>query len=280
MKTSFIAFFNKHGIACASDTDKTLYALSKKEPVVIAVTPYSPIPWDDIINAYLRQGDIPLHDDFADYAHDFIQYLTTIESKPQWAQLSDDEANVIFMGFGQDDLFPSAVDVYVRHDEDSRSLQCQYIEKRTIGHDLEAEHCLLGGFELMQPMLYGISETALNAMADRQAENLKKFKQRMTKAFKKAHCPTSIASIPFDTRGPYVGNISGLDQSHQTRLNSAIASFNIEDMVKATETFIDVNGQLEHLKSGCIGNPDSTKELAVITRTEGLVWIKHCLFGL
>ena len=80
MKTSFIAFLNKHGIACASDTDMTLYALSKQEPVAIAVNPYSPIPWDNIINAYLRKGCIPLHDDFRDYARDFAEFLKTVDS--------------------------------------------------------------------------------------------------------------------------------------------------------------------------------------------------------
>ena len=48
MKTSFVAFLNKRGIACASDTDMTLYALSRQEPVALAVNSYSPIPWDFI----------------------------------------------------------------------------------------------------------------------------------------------------------------------------------------------------------------------------------------
>ena len=51
MKTSFVAFLNKRGIACASDTDMTLYALSRQEPVALAVNSYSPIPCDSSINA-------------------------------------------------------------------------------------------------------------------------------------------------------------------------------------------------------------------------------------
>jgi hypothetical protein len=74
--------------------------------------------------------------------------------------------------------------------------------------------------------------------------------------------------------------MSNLDDFQEKRLSTAIGSFNIEDMVKAVETFIDANGQLEHLQGGGIGEPKNTKELAVITRTEGVVWIKHCLFGL
>ena len=280
MTTSFVAFFNKHGIACASDTDMTLYALSKKEPVAIAVTPYSPIPWDKIINAYLRRGDIPLHDDFTDYARDFLQYLTTIEIKKKWSKLTEEEANIIFMGFGQDDLFPSGIDVDMSYDETSNTLQCQHMERRSISHQLKAEHCLLGDFELMQPMLYGISDTALKSLVDRQTEDLKKYKDHMAKAMKKAHCSISLDDFQFDTSDPYIGKMTNLDNNYEKCLSTAIGSFNIEDMVKAVETFIDANDQLEHLRGGGIGEPKSTKELAVITRTEGVVWIKHCLFGL
>ena len=60
MNTSFVAYMNKRGIACASDTDMTMYALSKQEPVALAVNSYSPIPWDTIINDYLDADGIAL----------------------------------------------------------------------------------------------------------------------------------------------------------------------------------------------------------------------------
>jgi hypothetical protein len=44
--------------------------------------------------------------------------------------------------------------------------------------------------------------------------------------------------------------------------------------------FVDSNDQLIHLKNGGKGVLKSTKELAVITRVEGVVWIKHSLYGL
>lgn len=45
MIPSFIALFSKAGIACAADTDHTVFRLSDKYPVAIAVNPDSPIPW-------------------------------------------------------------------------------------------------------------------------------------------------------------------------------------------------------------------------------------------
>ena len=107
MKTSFVAFLNKRGIACASDTDMTLYALSRQEPVALAVNSYSPIPWNFIVNSYLRKGDIQIHELFSDYARDFASYLSTVDTKPSWKYLSSDEQNIIFLGYGSDDVYRS-----------------------------------------------------------------------------------------------------------------------------------------------------------------------------
>lgn len=58
---SFIAIYNQSGIACASDTDNTIYRLSKEKPVAIAICPYSPIPWESIISQYLLKGEPEHH---------------------------------------------------------------------------------------------------------------------------------------------------------------------------------------------------------------------------
>ena len=71
-------------------------------------------------------------------------------------------------------------------------------------------------------------------------------------------------------------NYSGHQMS---RVETAIDSFNIEDLVKVAEDFVDAKVQIDHLKNGGKGELPHTKELAVITRTEGVVWIKHCLYG-
>lgn len=280
MKTNFVAFLNKHGIACASDTDMTLYALSKKEPVALAVNSYSPIPWDSIINAYLRRGDIALHDDFSDYVRDFAEFLKTVKSQKKWAKLTDEEANIIFLGFGQDDLFPSGIDVYVRHNPASNALECELRCESHIDHGFSADYYRLGAFELMQPVLNGISEEAMKSMIDKHTEDMNKYKTRVYAAMKKHDCKTSLDDVEFDEMGAFMNELADMSGCHQRQLSMAIESFNIEDMVKVAETFVDANDQLEHLKAGGFGLPNSTKELAVITRTEGLTWIKHCLYGL
>ena len=51
-------------------------------------------------------------------------------------------------------------------------------------------------------------------------------------------------------------------------------------MVMAAETIVNAEVRLDHLSSGCKTPLNTTREIAVITRTEGLTWIKHSLYAI
>ena len=267
MKTSFVAFLNKRGIACASDTDMTLYALSRQEPVALAVNSYSPIPWDFIINSYLRKGEIQIHETFSDYARDFACYLSTVETKPSWKYLSSDEKNIIFLGYGSDDVFPSAVDIMVKYDEESKKLICDFDIDRGIDHINTSDFFMLSHFENTQPVMYGIIESARQKLIFDAVKGTE-----FEKAVQEVIAEYDSYSFEDVTR-----ELSG---QQMQRVDTAIDSFNIEDLVKVAEDFVDAKVQIDHLKNGGRGDLHYTKELAVITRTEGVVWIKHCLYGI
>ena len=282
MKTSFVAFLNKHGIACASDTDMTLYTLSRQEPVALAVNSYSPIPWDSIINACLRQGEIAKHEIFGDYARDFSNYLSTVKINPAWKNLTEDDGNIIFLGFGTDDVFPSAVDIQVHLDDEASKLICDFNIERGIDHDNETDFYTLTHFENMQPIIYGISDVARSKLIEKQSALIDIFKQRILNAVKGTRFEENIQKklSEYDATTT-IAKITYRQSDFQLeQIGTALDSFNVEDLVKVAEDFVDAKVQLDHLKSGGKGELPHTKELAVITRTEGVVYIKHCLFGL
>lgn len=282
MNTSFVAFLNKEGIACASDTDVTLYTLSRQEPVALAVNSYSPIPWDAIINTYLKKGEIAKHEVFGDYARDFCNYLCSVEVDPAWKKMTEDDRNIIFLGFGTDDVFPSAVDIMVHIDEETDKLVCDFNIERGIDHDNETDFFTLSHFEKTQPIMYGISHAAHLKLIDKQVELIEVFKNRILEAVKETKFEESVRNrlCEYDTEEEFKKHTFKQTYKQLDRINTAIDSFNIEDLVKVVEDFVDAKVQLDHLKAGGKGELPHTKELAVITRTEGLVYIKHCLFGL
>ena len=281
MNTSFVAFMNKRGIACASDTDMTLYALSKREPVAVAVNSYSPIPWDTIINSYLRRGDIALHENFTDYARDFADFLLTVKGSGKWEHLSDDDSNIIFLGYGTDDIFPSAVDIMARYDSIEKKLKCDFKIEFSISHEEDSNFFILSHFENVQSVFLGCDTQIRDKLIEKQAECFKNYKQRVADAFKGTRYEQAVNGFisAYDERQEYANQLGQMVGVHQNHLFTAIESFDIEDLVKVAEMFVDSNDQLIHLKNGGKGVLRSTKELAVITRVEGVVWIKHSLYG-
>ena len=282
MNTSFVAFMNKRGIACASDTDMTLYALSKREPVAVAVNSYSPIPWDTIINAFLKRGDIALHENFVDYVHDFADFLLTVEGNNKWEHLSDDDSNIIFLGYGTEDIFPSAVDIMARYDSTEKKLKCDFNSEFSISHEEDSNFFILSHFENLQSVFLGCNIQIREKLVEKQVDCFKKYEQRVADAFKGTRYEQSVNEFisQYDERQEYANQLRHVVGVHQNHLFTAIESFDIEDLVKVAEMFVDSNDQLIHLKNGGKGVLKSTKELAVITRVEGVVWIKHSLYGL
>ena len=281
MKTSFVAFLNKRGIACASDTDMTLYALSRQEPVALAVNSYSPIPWDSIINAYLRKGDIPLHESFIDYAHDFVNFLPTVDANPKWKTLTDEDRNIIFLGFGSDDVFPAGVDMMVSYDEDTQKLISDYEQLHTIDVNCYSAYFYLSKFDNVQSILFGMSESRRQEIKDMYTDIFHAYQDRIKAAVKNTEYEDDISKYISENNAAetYAEEIDRLCSSQQKDVFMALDSFNVEDLVMVAENYVDSQDQLEHLKT-CGKYPlKQTKELAVITRTEGLTWIKHSLYG-
>jgi hypothetical protein len=70
-----------------------------------------------------------------------------------------------------------------------------------------------------------------------------------------------------------------IDKTYTSVLDG-IETFSVEDMVMAAETIVNAEVRLDHLSSGCKTPLNTTREIAVITRTEGLTWIKHSLYAI
>jgi hypothetical protein len=65
-----------------------------------------------------------------------------------------------------------------------------------------------------------------------------------------------------------------------SRTDMGLNTFSVEDLVTAVETLVNAEVRLKHLLSKGKEYPHLTKEIAVITRIEGLTWLKHSLFAL
>ena len=177
MNTSFLALSNMAGIVCASNEDHTLYQLSKEEPVVIAVDPKSPIPWDSIIDGYKRLGEPLKHTDFSEYAKDFGKYLAAVDiSKPSNPQPNG--YDIIFLGYGTEDIFPSTFDVYVKFNDEGH-LEFGDSDYGKISHDVNVLLNWIGDFDSVATLIYGSTGATKKAMLEKQMEVYETFTKRV-----------------------------------------------------------------------------------------------------
>jgi hypothetical protein len=277
MCPSFIALFTKAGIACAADTDHTIYSLSKEYPVAIAVNPASSIPWERIIEDY-RRLPAQAHPAFQDYGVDFEKYLKTVPFVEGPRHFSEEDAKIILMGFGTEEIFPSGLEIIVGVKDGSLCFQDVTVDK--VCHRDYAFFHLLGNHESISTLLWGSTTQVKQVLYNEQLETFQKYARRVTEKFQGTKYEEYVKKH-LEAYTPAADIESIMQEATEQAVKEwaiGLDSFGVDGMVTAAESLIKANVNLNRLRAGAKDAPVEVREIAVITIPEGLTWIKHSLF--
>lgn len=282
METIFIALTNMSGIACASDRDHTIYQLSKKLPLALAVSPSSPIPWDSIIEQYKLSGGPEEKEEFSDYASHFLTFLSTIPVDRSWQFKSRHDLNIIFMGYGKEDLFPCVYNVILKINPDTNSLEEDFVEYTIISHNQIATINMLGDIEEVYSILFGATTLSKELAYLTLCKKLETYRERLIEKFNDTEYADYVKNklTGFDIEEAAGIKLNSASDNILDKLYSGLDTFSIEDLVTASETLVNAEVRLKHLLFKDKEFPHLTKEIAVVTRIEGVTWLKHSLFAL
>ena len=282
MSTTCIAISNMSGIACASDTDRTIYQLSKTYPLAVAVNPYSPIPWDTIINNYKRLCEPEEKENFEDYAKDFEKFLSSIPVTKDYQGLSIDDSNIIFMGYGKEDLFPQIYDTCISLTNEKWSFDNDRTEIFKVSHQEYANINLLGNLDSVHTLIWGATRDVNDMLLENHLKTFNVYKERVLEKFKGTEFEAFVTKKfeAYDAKQYFMMKMSEAINKTSASVLDGIETFSVEDMVMAAETIVNAEVRLDHLSSGCKTPLNTTREIAVITRAEGLTWIKHSLYAI
>ena len=277
MYPNFFALFNKAGIACAADADHTIFRLSKKLPVAVAINPASRIPWEEILHNYQQAGLLQERLTMADYAEDFNSFLATVPVKNGWEKLPSDELNLIFLGFGSQDIFPSSYDVFAEVNDGALCLDEG--QSAVIGEGGDVFFTHLGNFDSVSALIYGATPQMQSSFYEKNLELFRTYADRVRDRFKGTEYEDYVNS---HLEKDMVERVFSSVLRRETRrafsaFEMGVDSFSIEDMVTSVETLVQSNAELVNLRTGKPGTAE-VKEIAVLTIPEGLTWIKHSLF--
>lgn len=282
MSTTCILISNMSGIACASDSDHTIYQLSSKIPLAIAVNSYSPIPWDTIVNSYKRLGEPEEKENFEDYAKDFESFISTLPVSEDYSDLSMDDSNIIIMGYGKEDLFPQIYDTCISLANGKFMFDSERTQFSKVSHKEYAHINLLGNFDDVYTLMWGATPDVNDMLLENYVKTFNIYKERVLNRFKGTEFESYVTKKfePYDAKEEFMVKIYEATEKTYDSVLEGIETFSVEDMVMAAETIVNAEVRLGHLSSGCKKPLNATREIAVITRAEGLTWIKHSLYAI
>lgn len=279
---SFITIYNLSGITCSSDKDNTVFRLSKKEPLAVAICTNSPIPWNDIITKYIGKGEPKHHENFVEYAEDFESFIQDFSADKSWNMSDKEKLHIIFLGYGKYDIYPSVCNIHVKVDDQTSKLKFDEIKNNQITIDNNANLCTIGNWDRLGAILQGSTDEVKDYAKEKELEIYEMYKKRVIEKFKgTVYEDYVIECLGKFNNVKFANKILEDSQANNTKdLKIGLQTFSIEDMVTYTEKLVNANLRLNNLKDGGKGLVGSTKEIAVLTRAEGFTWIKHSLFAI
>lgn len=279
---SFIAICNQNGIACASDSDNTIFQISKKAPIALAVCTSSPVPWKEIITQYIRKGEPIGHKTLEEYARDFEAFLHNYPADKAWNKLGIDELNIILLGYGEDEIYPSVCDIQIEVDEETEKMRFRAVRTKQVTISKTSVLPYIGNWENLSAIIQGSSSKVQTAIIDKEQVIYKSYVQRVKAKFKDTKYEDYVnQNLERAEKTVFVSSIVKSAKNSAVQENYlGISTFSAAELVDSVEKFVNANVRLSHLKNGGRGLVGQTKEIAVLTFAEGFTWIKHSVFAI
>jgi hypothetical protein len=188
---------------------------------------------------------------------------------------------IVFVGYGNKDIYPSLLPMYISGAFDHRMRYFfEDIRAVAITNDDCARICPFAQTDVMMSLMKGVSPGFYRTALDSYENSINSTKKKMIQAMKEAGATEEVLekaeSVDFEE----------MIQNHREQLSDyiqnefvngiidAVDSFSIDDMANMAESLISVTNLQRHISSSdeSVGGPI---DVAVITRSEGFIWVKH-----
>lgn len=186
---------------------------------------------------------------------------------------------VVFVGYGEKDIFPSAFPTVIGGAIDNRLRYNFNLERADkITHDNTAWILPFAQEDVMLTMMKGIAPDLYTAITDEVQSSMENAVQQVVKelGMKDDHLVTEVATpIIEKLQNEFAEKIDDIiTEKYTSGLVDTVESFNVEDMVNMAESLISITNLQCHITSSeeSVGGPI---DVAVITKTGGFQWAKQ-----
>ena len=229
--------------------------------------------WLPFIKDSLKSTLLLSQDRFEAYVSAFMGYIE--ERKPLLPKF---DVEVVLQGYGEKEMFPSEAHLPLGKGVDAvPSLELTVQSFHPYGTSSQAQ--VLGDDDDVDTLIHGISEENVEDYTDVFARKARIMKKRLVTAAEETGNPEVIKVAKqihvADYVSSYKESLVDMVKDHFLKpFDIAVESFNMDDLIETAERLVDLAGMLKHFREGDEGCA-LTREIAIVTRAEGLVWIKR-----
>ena len=188
---------------------------------------------------------------------------------------------IVFVGYGEDEIFPSLIPIFVAGIMDGR---LRYIfdpdDESRIDSDTRSVVRPFAQTDVMNTMLRGVSPAIIEKLDDITSDTLSNTKERIAQTLKDSGVSEDIISkvreLDLDEeQKQHDDQINDfIQQEYVEGLMDTVENFGITDMANMAESLVAMTSLQRHMTSAeeTVGGPI---DVAVITKEDGFVWLKH-----
>ncbi|MCH5231223.1 MAG: hypothetical protein J1F43_05445 [Muribaculaceae bacterium] len=190
------------------------------------------------------------------------------------------QTELIFVGFGSDDIFPASQRIYILGMTGSL-LKYDIEEISEISHTSSAEIRPFAQTDVMLTLMKGVSPQSDQEYRDATIELEDGVINEIMSLLEKENVSPKIIkkvkNLTYEkVHERYIDRIDAF--AHENFISGVVTAldfFNLEEMAKMAENLIAVTNLQRHISSSeeSVGGPI---EVAILTKTGGFKWIKHC----
>lgn len=188
---------------------------------------------------------------------------------------------IVLVGYGNQDIYPSLLPIYISGAFDHRMRY--YLDEESaevITNDNSSSICPFAQKDVMMTLMKGCAPDFFDKLDSVYDESVTAIRQKIKEEMKNAGASEEMLSkideIDLsDQKDNFGKSLSDyMQEEYVEGIIEAVESFNIEDMANMAESLIAVTNLQRHISSSdeSVGGPI---DVAVITRSEGFVWVKH-----
>lgn len=254
MSACSISVFNKGGGVIVAQKDNSILPViinhcQKAAAFVVGARTQS--FWEHVILSFLKI--CPDYRDIIELADNFIDYSRGISGLSGCEMPGPCEGDIFLWGFDEDSIFPSGFRIGVAP---SDGLSIKVLEEQKVTFENPAIIETFGDWGVIAPVLSGVSSEIYGSC-------LKFYERQDMKA----------------DIGVFREKLGQLNSDYRHSIITGIDTFDIQDMIDTAESLLNANIRLRELETGEKTGTPTVKEIAVLTKTEGVTWIKHSIYA-